>query len=300
VSPSLTIEVTPVFLDIATGILSETLASAVSFSYLVTEVVDGKARPGYSITTPASGTVALDSLAPVSPPPVPNVTVVSVQGLKPDASGNITLPASGGAVPTSRVLTAGTGLTGGGDLTTDRTFAVAYGSAAGTAVQGNDTRLTGIPAQIAALATRPTVRRAVIANVSDATMPNTGSSWAAVSGFEIAIPAQVGDDVELLFGAMRSANANALIDTAVIVGSTLVRFGANNTGTPALEGNPAFYTQATFIGHAGEFGFTVASGDLDGGNVRFVIACKSNGSGTLFSSTNYPFRWRAINRGVCN
>jgi hypothetical protein len=38
-------------------------------------------------------------------------------------------------------LTAGTGLTGGGNLTTNRTFAVSYGTSAGTACQGNDSRL---------------------------------------------------------------------------------------------------------------------------------------------------------------
>lgn len=46
-----------------------------------------------------------------------------------------------GAVPTSRTLTASTGLSGGGDLTTNRSFAVSYGTTAGTAVQGNDTRV---------------------------------------------------------------------------------------------------------------------------------------------------------------
>lgn len=42
-------------------------------------------------------------------------------------------------VPTTRTVTAGTGLTGGGDLTTNRSFAVNYGTAAGTALQGNTT-----------------------------------------------------------------------------------------------------------------------------------------------------------------
>lgn len=39
-------------------------------------------------------------------------------------------------------LVAGTGLTGGGNLTADRTFAVTYGTSAGTAAQGNDPRLS--------------------------------------------------------------------------------------------------------------------------------------------------------------
>jgi hypothetical protein len=50
-------------------------------------------------------------------------------------------PAAIGAVPTTRQVTSGTGLSGGGDLTADRALAVAYGSAAGTAVQGNDARV---------------------------------------------------------------------------------------------------------------------------------------------------------------
>lgn len=47
-----------------------------------------------------------------------------------------------GKVPTARTVTAGTGLTGGGDLSANRTLAVAYGTGAGTAAQGNDTRLS--------------------------------------------------------------------------------------------------------------------------------------------------------------
>lgn len=39
-------------------------------------------------------------------------------------------------------VSAGTGLTGGGDLSASRTLAVAYGTAAGTAAQGNDSRLS--------------------------------------------------------------------------------------------------------------------------------------------------------------
>lgn len=47
-----------------------------------------------------------------------------------------------GAVQTSRTVSAGTGLTGGGDLSADRTLAVSYGSSAGTSCQGNDSRLS--------------------------------------------------------------------------------------------------------------------------------------------------------------
>lgn len=47
-----------------------------------------------------------------------------------------------GKVGTGRKVSAGTGLTGGGDLTADRTIAVSYGTTSGTACQGNDSRLS--------------------------------------------------------------------------------------------------------------------------------------------------------------
>lgn len=43
--------------------------------------------------------------------------------------------------PITRTINAGTGLTGGGDLTVDRTLSVSYGTTAGTAAQGNDSRI---------------------------------------------------------------------------------------------------------------------------------------------------------------
>lgn len=46
-------------------------------------------------------------------------------------------------VPPERQVSAGTGLSGGGDLAADRTLTVAYGTSAGTSTQGNDTRVTG-------------------------------------------------------------------------------------------------------------------------------------------------------------
>jgi len=54
-------------------------------------------------------------------------------------------PASGSANYAAKATTvsAGTGLTGGGDLSANRTLTVAYGTAAGTAAQGNDSRITG-------------------------------------------------------------------------------------------------------------------------------------------------------------
>jgi len=66
-----------------------------------------------------------------------------------DTKGRVTVGATAtptdiGAVPTSRTISSGTGLTGGGDLTANRTLAVSYGTTAGTATQGNDSRIVNI------------------------------------------------------------------------------------------------------------------------------------------------------------
>lgn len=47
-----------------------------------------------------------------------------------------------GKAAATRAITAGTGLSGGGDLTADRSLAVTFGSSSGTVCQGNDARLS--------------------------------------------------------------------------------------------------------------------------------------------------------------
>lgn len=59
-----------------------------------------------------------------------------------DVANTATALTNIGGVPTSRTVSAGTGLSGGGDLTANRTLSVSYGSTAGTAAEGNDSRLS--------------------------------------------------------------------------------------------------------------------------------------------------------------
>ena len=67
---------------------------------------------------------------------------VSADGTALDAHIADGDPHSGHAL-TSTTITAGTGLTGGGDLSANRTLTVAYGTTASTATEGNDSRVTG-------------------------------------------------------------------------------------------------------------------------------------------------------------
>lgn len=54
-----------------------------------------------------------------------------------------TVPGLANKANTSTTVSAGTGLTGGGDLSTNRTISANFGTTAGTIAQGNDSRITG-------------------------------------------------------------------------------------------------------------------------------------------------------------
>lgn len=78
------------------------------------------------------------------PYPVPTDLVINgpatIQQLAEDVETTIDSVASG-AVPTSRSITAGSGLSGGGALTSNVTLSANFGTIAGTVAQGNDTRI---------------------------------------------------------------------------------------------------------------------------------------------------------------
>jgi hypothetical protein len=69
------------------------------------------------------------------------VVDLSIQDALDDVADALTA-ATSGLVPSTRTLTVGTGLTGGGTLAADRSFAADFGSGAGKVTQGNDSRLS--------------------------------------------------------------------------------------------------------------------------------------------------------------
>lgn len=96
-----------------------------------------------------------------------------------DVAGTFTI-ASTAVLPTRQVI-AGTGLSGGGDLSADRTLAVSYGTTAGSAAQGNDSRITGAAQKASNLSDLGSVATArTNLGLGTAAVANTGTGAANV------------------------------------------------------------------------------------------------------------------------
>lgn len=104
-------------------------------------------------------------------------------------------PSDIGAVPTSRTVSAGTGLSGGGDLSANRSFAVSYGTSGSTACVGNDARLSDDR-------TASGIRTAMtVVAVSSATAPTAGQVLTATSDTAAAWSDPAGDITAVTAGS---------------------------------------------------------------------------------------------------
>jgi hypothetical protein len=117
---------------------AETVAGTKTFS--ASPVV-----PTPSLGSQAANKTYVDSVAGAGAPDA-TPTVKGILQLAGDLSGTAaspTVPGLATKANTSTTISAGTGLTGGGDLSANRTLSANFGTSAGTIAQGNDARITG-------------------------------------------------------------------------------------------------------------------------------------------------------------
>ena len=181
-----------------------------------------------------------------------------------DAGDTITI-ASTAVLPTRQVI-AGTGLSGGGDLSADRTLTVAYGTTSTTATVGNDARVTGAAQKASNLSdlTNAATARTNLGLGTAATTASTAYATAAQGALADtalqpstaqAINAQTGTSYTLVAGdagkvvtlsnaAAITLNAPGSVFTAgqrvdvVVIGAGMATVvgtsGATANGTPSL------------------------------------------------------------------
>lgn len=101
---------------------------------------------GQVLTRDSGSSSGLAWTSTAGAPPDADATTKGVLQLAGDLSGTAaapTVPGLANKAATSTTISAGTGLTGGGDLSANRTISANFGTGAGTIAQGNDSRITG-------------------------------------------------------------------------------------------------------------------------------------------------------------
>jgi len=128
------------------------------------------------------------------------------------------------SVTYTRQILAGTGLTGGGDLSADRTLTVAYGTSGTTAAAGNDSRITGAAQKASNLAdlANPATARTSLGLANTATLitlhaektsdqGQSSATLADITSLGLAIPAAGIWDFEIFVPYTGDTNASSPI-----------------------------------------------------------------------------------------
>lgn len=134
------------------------------------------------------------------------VNEANFSGIPQSAVTNLTTDLTGKA-PAARAISAGTGLSGGGDLTADRTFSVTYGTSAGTAAQGNDSRITG-----AIQASTATTKGDLLAATAASTVTRLG---VGTDGYVLTADSATATGLKWAAGGGGATNLDSLSDVTI-------------------------------------------------------------------------------------
>jgi hypothetical protein len=128
----------------------------------------------------------------------------------------------------------------------------------------------------------------------------TTATFAALTGGPtVSVSAAVGERLAFSWSGLRSTVPLLFWDTCVLAAGSPVRYASSGTGTAAFEGDPGMYPDSAFRPTGGgTMDLVVEAGDLSGGTVTFGVALiNPAGGGTLYASSQYPWRYRVINYG---
>ena len=188
-------------------------------------------------------------------------------------------------VTTARQVIAGTGLTGGGTLAADRTLAVAYGSSAGTAAQGNDARLSDTRT--------PTDGTVTTAKIVDSAVTSAKIADGAIVDADVNAAAAIAK-TKIAGTAITAADTGTVTDTmlagsitpAKVTGTAVVQTVATTKGDLPVRGTSALERLA--VGTIGTNPLlipdTSASGGLKWGTHAEADVAKASQVGNLLTA----------------
>lgn len=230
---------------VALGVASLDGAGHVPTPQLATGTADSTtylAGDGTWKTTPSTSGTPADASPTVK-------GIVQLAGDLAGTAASPTVPGLTGKVATSRQVIAGTGLTGGGDLTADRTLTVAYGTSATTAARGDDTRLSDARTPLAHTHNATDVNAGVlaVARIGSGT-PAAGKYVDGATGAWTTLPAATVSDASSTVKGITALTVNpAVAASPIAVGSNDTSYAkvveraasSSSTGTAVTVPDPA-------------------------------------------------------------
>ena len=211
--------------------------------------------------------------------------IVQLAGDLSGTAASPTVPGLANKANSSVTITAGTGLTGGGDLTTNRTLSANFGSTAGTIAQGNDSRITGA---------EQTANKGVAGGYASL----DGSTKVPIAQLPTGITAStvaIGNDSRIT-GAEQTANKGAASGYAPLNGSSKVPVANLPLVFPPVPLTDAA-TIATDASQSNHFRVTLGgnrtlgnpTNPTDGQKIMWELIQDATGSRTITLDTNFAF-----------
>lgn len=244
----------------------------------------------------ANGYASLDDTGKVPTAQLPAGSGGGIESVNGDTGPDVVLDAADvGAVPTARTISGTAGqLTGGGDLSANRTLALHADvlsalSAALTAVQ---------PAALSSGLAQRGVQAVASSGIHNTTFQgDTSSSWElAPADYNVTIAAEVGDVLLFDPSMLVQVGADAELDVVSVVGGVPVRYYSTGTTTPGPNGHGGLYIGTGFNRSLKSVRWIVAADDLSGGTVTLALL-RRNGAGVTFGSALYPGQVNLTNLG---
>ncbi|HSX06739.1 MAG TPA: hypothetical protein VLG92_03400 [Candidatus Saccharimonadia bacterium] len=219
------------------------------------------------VPTPTTPTQAVNKTyvdsAVVAGAPDATTTNKGIVQLSGDLGGTAvspTVPALSTKVNTSTTITAGTGLTGGGDLSTNRTISASFGVIAGTIAQGNDSRITGAEQAANKGAASGYTPLDSGSKVPIANIPTGATGTTVAIGNDSRITGAVQSSVATTKGDLLAATAASTITRQAVGGDGQVLTADSTQATGVKWATPASVPVSSVAGKTGAV--TLVEGDI--------------------------------------
>lgn len=231
--------------------------------------------------------------------------VLSVEGIYPDAYGNIDLPAGGGGGVASvngdsgPVVVLDATDVGAASLVHTHTISNVTGLQTALDSKADDSEVTAIDVRLDTLESEPDVRGYDNTGKLKQTFGpgDTSGAWTmAPSAWRLTVNAIVGDVLVMDPSVIANVGSDAEMDVCSVVSGSPARYYSSGTGVQEPNGHGGLYMGTSYNRRLAPIHWVVSLGDIDAGTVTLTYMYRS-GPGVTWGSPVYPSEISLTNLG---